>query len=172
MHKTHQLFNRHKAASQAEDRGGMHRSPYHRLFAMIVLSFLSMYVLMSAMVDSISDVYPNVNQAYMAGLMTAPMVLIEILLMGMMYENKRLNTMIAGAGIIALVGFFLLIRQQTAVSDIQFLKSMIPHHSGAILMCNRARLQDAGIKELCRTIISGQQTEIAQTKAKLKALGQ
>jgi hypothetical protein len=45
---------------------------------------------------------------------------------------------------------------QTAIGDIQFLKSMIPHHSGAILMCERASIQDAQIKELCRTIIQGQ----------------
>jgi hypothetical protein len=39
------------------------------------LSFISMYVLMYAMVDRFANVYPNFNQFYMAGLMTAPMVL-------------------------------------------------------------------------------------------------
>jgi len=47
---------------------------------------------------------------------------------------------------------------------------MIPHHAGAILMCERAPLQDAEIQALCRTIVSGQRAEIDQMKAKLRAL--
>lgn len=44
---------------------------------MIVLSFISMYVLMHSMANTISDVNVSLNQFYMAGLMTAPMVVIE-----------------------------------------------------------------------------------------------
>ena len=39
---------------------------------MTVLSFIAMYALMYAMVDSFESVYANLNQVYMAGLMTAP----------------------------------------------------------------------------------------------------
>jgi uncharacterized protein (DUF305 family) len=49
---------------------------------------------------------------------------------------------------------------------------MIPHHAGAILMCEEAELQDAEIEELCDTIIAGQQAEIDQRKAKLQELEQ
>jgi uncharacterized protein (DUF305 family) len=65
---------------------------------------------------------------------------------------------------------FLLIRQQTAITDRQFLRLMIPHHAGAILMCEQASLQDTEIKELCQTIISSQQAEIDQMKATLSEL--
>lgn len=44
---------------------------------------------------------------------------------------------------------------------------MIPHHAGAILMCEEARLQNPEIRKLCESIISGQQAEIAQMKALL-----
>ena len=47
---------------------------------------------------------------------------------------------------------------------------MIPHHAGAILMCEQAPLQDSEIKALCKNIVSGQQSEIDQMKAKLEAL--
>ena len=47
---------------------------------------------------------------------------------------------------------------------------MIPHHAGAILMCERANIQDAEIKEQCKTIIASQQSEIDQMKAKLSEL--
>lgn len=143
---------------------------YKKLLIMAVLSFMSMYALMYAMVNTFANVIPNINQFYMAGLMTAPMVVIEIALMGSMYMDKKLNTIIIAISSIILIAFFVLIRQQTAVSDKQFLKSMIPHHASAILMCEKANLQDPEIKDLCQSIISGQQAEIDQMKAKLQEL--
>jgi len=50
------------------------KNMYLRLLVMAVLSFISMYVLMYMMVDKFEDVYPNLNQFYMAGMMTAPMI--------------------------------------------------------------------------------------------------
>jgi uncharacterized protein (DUF305 family) len=146
----------------------MHRNSYWRLAAMTLLSFVAMYVLMYAMVDTFGNVFNNLNQVYMAGLMAAPMVLIELILMGGMYTNKRLNAVVAAIGVVALIGFFLLIRQQAAITDRQFLRSMIPHHAGAILMCEKAPLEAAETKELCRSIIASQQAEIKQMKALLE----
>ncbi|MGO4684580.1 DUF305 domain-containing protein [Hyphomicrobium sp. 2TAF46] len=122
------------------------------------------------MVDKFENVFSSYNQVYMAGLMTAPMVIIEMVLMGAMYENKAANRMIVAISILALGVFFVLIRQQTAIADSQFLRSMIPHHAGAILMCENASINDAEVKELCKNIISGQQSEINKMKAKLNEL--
>lgn len=141
---------------------------YGRLLVMALLSFASMYVLMYAMVDEIENVHANLNQAYMAGLMTAPMVAIEVLLMRGMYGNRVKNAVaLVGSGL-ALVAFFVLIRQQAAITDRQFLKSMIPHHAGAILMCRQADLEDPENEELCEAIISSQQLEIDEMKARLR----
>jgi uncharacterized protein (DUF305 family) len=62
------------------------------------------------------------------------------------------------------------IRQQTAISDRQFLRSMIPHHAGAILMCQQSAIRDREIKQLCGAIVSSQRSEIDQMKAKLAEL--
>lgn len=148
----------------------MQNEHYIKLLIMVGLSFISMYALMYAMVNAFVNVIPNINQFYMAGLMTAPMIIIEIVLMGSMYMNKKLNYIIIAISSIVLVAFFLFIRQQSAVSDRQFLKSMIPHHASAILMCEKANIQDLEIKELCKSIISSQQEEIDQMKAKLKEM--
>lgn len=148
----------------------MSRSPYIRLGVMTVLSFVSMYVLMYAMVDGFSSIYPNLNQVYMAALMTAPMVAIEISLMSSMYSNKTANGFVLAAALIALVGFLWLIRGQIGIADEQFLKSMIPHHSGAILMCREASLKDADLKSLCQRIIASQQQEIDEMKARLASM--
>lgn len=151
--------------------GANTRGPHYKILAiMIVLSFISMYALMYAMVDSIGNVYPNLNQFYMAGLMTAAMAIIELGLMWSMYKNKKLNVLIMVTSLIALLAFWFCIRQQTAISDRQFLKSMIPHHAGAILMCEKASINDPEIKKLCEQIRSGQQAEIDLMKTKLKDL--
>jgi uncharacterized protein (DUF305 family) len=150
---------------------GRHGGAYWRFAAMLVLSFIAMYVLMYAMVDKFEDVYQNHNQAYMAALMTAPMAIIEILLMGSMYPHKRVNLLIVAGAIILLAAAWFATRYQAGIGDEQFVKSMIPHHSGAILMCDGAKLQDAELQQLCSEITAGQQAEIDQMRAILERLG-
>lgn len=148
----------------------MHKQHYGHLAIMTGLSFIAMFILMYAMVDRLANVYPNVNQFYMAGLMAAPMVMIELVVMRAMYQNQKMNMVFGGAALIALLLFFFGIRAQTAVGDVQFVKSMIPHHAGAILMCERASLADSELKKLCNEIIASQQREIAQMKVILGRL--
>jgi hypothetical protein len=150
--------------------GGRHgmQGHYGRFLIMVGLHFVAMYILMYAMVDVFDNVFNSVNQFYMAGLMTASMILIEIPIMSAMYKNQKLNAAILAVGVVMLAGFFLLIRQQGAVGDRQFLRSMIPHHAGAILMCEEASLQDAEIRKLCEEIVRSQQEEIAIMKRMLR----
>lgn len=157
-------------SQHAGHAGGMKQNHYRRLLVMLVLSFIAMYILMYAMVDRLANVYPNFNQFYMAGLMTAAMIVIELVVMGGMYPNKKLNAVLIAAGVIALAAFWFATREQTAIDDRQFVKSMIPHHAGAILMCRQASLQDAGLISLCAEIVKGQQAEIDQMNAKLREL--
>lgn len=148
----------------------MDAAMYKKLAIMIVLSFIAMYILMYAMVDTLANVVPNVNQFYMAGLMTMPMLIIELLVMGSMYMKKKLNIVLLCTGFAGIVIFFLCIHQQAGVKDKQFLKSMIPHHAAAVLMVEKASLTDPEIKELANKIITSQQAEIQQMKNKLKEL--
>ena len=152
---------------ESKAMSGMH---YRNLALMALLSYGAMYWLMYAMVDRFANVYPNFNQAYMAGLMTAPMIVIELLLMRAMYSNRRWNAAILVGSLVLFAGCFLAIRSQAGVADQQFLKSMIPHHAGALLMCEEASLKDPEIKALCDGIKAGQQSEIDFMKAKLSEL--
>jgi FlaA1/EpsC-like NDP-sugar epimerase len=156
-------------SSGAYQSGSRH---YIRLAVMLVLSFVAMFILMYAMVDRFANVYSNFNQFYMAGLMTAAMVVIELLVMGGMYPNKRLNLMLVIVGLLALAAFWMFTRKQTAIEDRQFIKSMIPHHSGAILMCTQSELSDPALQKLCSEIVKGQQKEIDDMKAILQRLDQ
>ena len=150
-----------------DTRSPTHLSHYGRLLLMALLSFASMYVLMYAMVDTAANAIPNLNQVYMAALMTAPMVVMELLMMRAMFPDKRRNALILGAAVLLGVASFAMIRRQTGISDEQFLRSMIPHHAGAILMCGKAPISEPAVRELCRGIIAGQQAEIAQMKTLL-----
>jgi uncharacterized protein (DUF305 family) len=58
---------------------------------------------------------------------------------------------------------------QTTIDDVAFLRSMIPHHSGAILMCREANLRDAEVKRLRRNP-KPQRREIEQMKVILARL--
>lgn len=143
---------------------------YRKLALMMVVSFIAMYILMYAMVDKFSNVIGNVNQFYMAGLMAMAMLVIELAVMWSMYAKRKLNLVLLGLGIVGLTAFYVCIRQQAAVGDKQFLKSMIPHHAAAILMVEETPLTDPEIRELASKIITSQQAEIEQMKAKLKEL--
>jgi len=142
---------------------------YRRLFVMTALSFVAMYALMYAMVNTFANAYSNLNQFYMAGLMTAAMVIIEIVVMSSMYPDRRRNVLVIGISALALALCWMGIRQQTAITDRQFLRSMIPHHASAILMCEKSPARDPEIRRLCQGIVSSQQGEIAQMKAMLEA---
>lgn len=143
---------------------------YLRLIVMTVLMFVAMYALMYAMVDRFDNVFNNINQVYMAGLMTAPMVLIELALMRGMYPSRSANIAIALVSVIAMGGFWAGIRDQVAVNDRQFLRSMIPHHAGAVLMCEEANIRDEEVRSLCAGIVRGQREEIAQMRSILARL--
>lgn len=151
-----------------KDTGSGH---YGHLALMAVLSFAAMYVLMYAMVDRLPNALPNINQAYMAALMTAPMVLIELVVMRAMYTRKALNLAVAAAAVLLGLGAWFGIREQAAVADRQFLRSMIPHHAAAILMCEEATLRDAKVEALCRTIVENQRREIDEMRALLAMPG-
>ena len=138
---------------------------------MTFLSFLAMYAVMYAMVDKWADVHLSLSRAYMAALMAAPMVLLELWLMKSMYPDKRMNAILAGLAVVAGVALWVAIRTEAGVGDRQFLKAMIPHHSGAVLMCEQSSLSDAEIVALCKSIVESQQREIDQMEAILRRLG-
>ena len=149
-------------AKSAHHEGGS--KPYMMLAVNLGLSLLVMYLAMFAMIWSWGEFIQNVNFFYMALVMWAPMGAIMLATMGGMYRRRRLTAVLYAAFAAIFVLSLLGIRQQSLVGDGQFLRSMIPHHSGAILMCEEAKLTDPEIRQLCGEIIAAQKDEIAQMK--------
>jgi len=135
---------------------------YRKLGVAVGINTVIMFLLTYALIDSLAHFYPNVNRAYMAVLMSAPMVIVMLAVMQSMYPNRRLNTgLFVTFGVVFLV-VFVMARTQTGVGDSQFLRSMIPHHSSAIVMCERSSISDQDIIELCGEIVETQKREIAE----------
>ena len=146
---------------------------YVMLAVNLGLSLLVMYLAMFAMIFTWGEFIQNINFFYMALVMWAPMAVIMLLTMRSMYMNRKLNLVLHAAFVAIFILAFIGIRSQGLVGDRQFVQSMIPHHSGAILMCKEASLKDAELRELCYApdgIIAAQKREIAQMKAILKRL--
>ena len=157
-----------RGSSGTTKRGGMHsdhvkhtKSNYRKLAVDVAINAVIMFLVMYVMIDRFDHLYLNLSQFYMTLMMVSPMVIIMLLRMGSMYESKRLNLIVSAVFGVVFIGSFFLIRTQTPIGDDQFLRSMIPHHSSAILMCEEATLQDPEVVELCRGIVVAQEAEIA-----------
>jgi uncharacterized protein (DUF305 family) len=150
------------------NRGAMNRRMVRRNYLMLVASsavmLVIMYVVMFTMIYSLGEFIQNINFFYMAVLMATPMTAMMPLMMGSMYPDRRLNLLIYADCAFLFLLAFAGIRTQALVGNSQFLASMIPHHSGAILMCEKAKVTDPEIRALCGRIIKSQAEEIDQMK--------
>ncbi|MBN9555424.1 MAG: DUF305 domain-containing protein [Alphaproteobacteria bacterium] len=143
------------------------KGSYKSLLIQTAISGVIMYLVMFVMIDQLSSFYNNLNMLYMTLMMVAPMVVLMVVAMRDMFPSKRLNTILLVGSAVAFFGSFAMIRTQTTIDDGAFLRSMIPHHSGAILMCEQASLSDPEVIALCGNIIRSQREEIAAMKAML-----
>jgi hypothetical protein len=139
-----------------------HSRPYLMFWVNMALGLVVMYVVMFTMIDGPADFRNNLNMFYMAVTMWAPMGVFMLATMGSMYRRKTLNLVMYGAFVLLTLGSFWATRAQALIDDKQFIASMIPHHSGAILMCREAILTDEELVALCADIIEAQRSEIDQ----------
>lgn len=142
---------------------------YYKYFCIeLAIESIIMFFVMYSMVDIADHVYFNTNNLYMTLTMVAPMALVMLFAMRHMFPNKRLNLALYAIFIVLAFASFYATRTQALVGNSQFLRAMIPHHSGAILMCEKATITDPEIKKLCQGIIESQAREISQMEAILK----
>lgn len=151
-------------AEHAHQQG---QGTYPALAIEMSIDFVIMYFVMYTMIATVDHLRLNVNNVYMTLMMVAPMTIVMLVGMRSMFPSKRMNLLIGAIAAFVFLASFGAMRTQAAVGDEQFLKSMIPHHSGAILMCKEASLRDRQIIELCKNIVQSQQAEIEQMQALL-----
>ena len=143
---------------------------YKKFLLMLLVSFMFMYGIIFLNIVELDHFYISINRIYMASLMASAMAIIMMAMVYKMYPNKKRNNFIM---IIALVIFaFTLagVRTQTPISDVQYMKAMIPHHSSAILTSESANIKDPEVRKLAGGIIEAQVKEITEMKAILKRM--
>ncbi len=144
--------------------GAGHIATYARFAAMIATSTVVMFALMYLHVYRMDHIFWSETRAYMALIMGAAMVAIMLSFMLHMLRSVKVNVGIYATAALVFALAIFLVRSQTTVQDVSYMKAMIPHHSIAILTSERAEISDPRVRELADQIIESQRREIAEMK--------
>lgn len=137
---------------------------------MIATSTVVMFGLMYLNTYQLDHVFFSETRTFMAFVMGAAMAVIMLLFMLKMYKNRLVNAAILIGGVIVFALTLWLVRSQTTVDDVDYMKAMIPHHSIAILTSERANISDPRVRKLADEIIAAQRREIDEMKSLIKDL--
>ena len=143
---------------------------YKRFLLMILTSVIVMYMAMYLNNYAWDHIFWSETRAYMALIMGAIMATVMLLFMIDKYPNKKANAMIFIGSAALFVASLFLVRSQTTVDDVSWMKGMIPHHSIAILTSQRANISDPRVQKLADEIIKAQEREIKEMKGYIKDL--
>jgi uncharacterized protein (DUF305 family) len=143
---------------------------YMRFGAMVATSTLAMFFLMYLNTFAWSHATYSETRTYMAVVMGATMGVIMLAFMTHMLGNRRKNIGIVCACVILFTLALWLVRSQTTVQDVSYMKAMIPHHSIAILTSERAEISDPRVRKLADEILATQRREIAEMKALIESI--
>lgn len=137
---------------------------YWRFAAMIATSTAVMFGLMYLNTYAFEHVRWSETRFWMAFVMGACMAVIMLGFMLNMYKNKMLNAAIFAGGAVVFTLALWLVRSQSTITDVDYMKAMIPHHSIAIMTSERAQIVDPRVRKLADEIIEAQRREIAEMK--------
>lgn len=153
-----------------KDEHQMMSGSYARFGAMVGTSTIVMFGLMYLNTYALDHVFFSETRFYMMFVMGATMAVIMLLFMLNMYKNSKFNLGIIGGSVVIFILALWLVRSQTTVEDVSWMKAMIPHHSIAILTSERANISDPRVRKLADDIIEAQRREIDEMKALIKDL--
>lgn len=143
---------------------------YSRFGLMILVSTVVMFGLMYLNNHALDHVYFSETRFYMALVMGASMAAVMLLFMLKMYTRKGANWTILASAVLVFSGSLWLVRSQSTIEDVAWMKAMIPHHSIAILTSSRAEISDPRVRDLADRIIKAQESEIAEMKQLIQEL--
>ena len=138
---------------------------YGRFVTMIVTSTVVMFVLMYLNTWTADHVFYSQTRTWMALLMGAAMAVIMLGFMWNMYGNSKANIAIMFGSVAVFAACLWLVRSQQTVSDVSYMKAMIPHHSIAVMTSDRAHIRDPRVRKLADDILEAQVREIREMKS-------
>lgn len=134
------------------------------ILTMIIFSILAGSLsTMNLWVARESDTRFHLNDVYMVLLMTAWMVFFDAVYN---YKHHKNAILLVSASIASITTLIYFIRKQTFITDTQFMKGMIPHHSMAVEMAEQIKKKSTNknVIDLASNIIRTQNAEIAYMK--------
>ena len=85
------MHQRHEHGSMNPEMVRMH---YMMLGLNLLVSSIIIYVVMFSMIWSVADFFNNLNTFYIVLMIAAPMGILMLLMMHMMYPNKQVNLLL------------------------------------------------------------------------------
>lgn len=139
-----------------------------RFAATISMSTFIMFFLMYQLVYSADHLTFSVNRLISALVMGSVMTVVMLAFMWSMFEGKTIKVAVLAGAVLVAVVLLSVNRGQAAITDVTFMRAMIPHHSIAINNARKARISDPRVRELADEIIESQVREIEEMKLLLQ----
>jgi hypothetical protein len=135
-----------------------------RFAAMIAVSTFIMFFLMYQLIYSLDHALFSVNRLVASLVMGCVMTVVMLSFMWSMYKGKGVKIAVLVVALLAGAILLFVNRTQAAITDVNFMRSMIPHHSIAINNARNASISDPRVRELADEIIESQVREIEEMK--------
>lgn len=136
--------------------------PYRNFLLMILAASVLMFGLMYLNTYQPGHVWFSQTRLFMTFIMAGSMALVMLFFMRHMYRSKAANLAIVIGSVVLMALGLWLVRSQSTVGDVAWMKAMIPHHSIAILTSERAHISDPRVRALADEIIAAQRREIGE----------
>lgn len=149
---------------QTREHRQMMAMSWARFFGMIGISTFIMFFLMYQLVYSTDHAMFSLNRLIASLVMGCVMSVVMLAFMWSMYPGRRLKVLVLVAATAGALILLAVNRTQAAISDVTFMRSMIPHHSIAINNARKATITDPRVRKLADGIIESQVREIAAMK--------
>lgn len=135
-----------------------------RFAAMIATSTFIMFFLMYQLVYSFDHVMFSMNRFIASLVMGSVMTAVMLSFMWKMYKGLGTKIAVLTTAIVLGASLLYMNRNQTVIDDVEFMQSMIPHHSIAINNARKAQISDPRVRKLADDIIEAQVLEIEAMK--------
>jgi hypothetical protein len=133
-----------------------------RFAAMIAVSTAIMFPLMYQLIYSLDHATFSLTRLVSSLVMGCVMAAIMLAFMWKMYKGQGTKIAVLVGAIVLGLAILMINRNQSLIGDVDFMKSMIPHHSIAINNARKADIRDPRVRKLADGIIRAQVEEISE----------
>lgn len=153
------------------DNHKMSHMGWGKFAAMIGTSTFIMFFLMYQLVYDADHAMFSLNRLVSSLVMGSVMTIVMLGFMWPMYRGTGLKMIVLAGAVVVGVVLLAINRTQVLIGDIEFMKSMIPHHSIAINNARKADIRDPRVRDLADQIIESQVREIREMKLLIDDIG-